>query len=189
MAVRKILIYPKDGSALRKKSTKVERIDKSVRELIRDLKDTLSYAGGAGLASPQIGVYQRVILVRLGQDEGKMKLPIALINPEIIKFGVPEKGFDGCLSFPNIYTWETIRPNSLVFSALDDTGKRLQLHVNGIDARLVHHEIDHLDGKLFIDLVQSASDLYKAIETPEGEKLVSFDLLTAWLMSKDRIVI
>lgn len=187
MSVRKILKYPKDESPLRIKSSQVPTINKSIRRLIKDLKHTLEDSGGAGLAAPQIGVYERIVLVKFGQDEGEMQPPMVLINPEIVKASNPQRGFDGCLSIPNIITWQTIRPDTLELSALDETGKRIQIKANGIDARLVHHEIDHLDGILFLDRVEKVSDLYQVIETSDGEKLVRFDQLTSWLMSEDKL--
>lgn len=174
MAVRKILQYPENESLLRKKSVMVKKVDKRIRRLVQDLKDTLEHhGGGAGLAAPQIGVYLRVAIVQFGQDEGEMQPPLALINPEIRQSSMPQKGFDGCLSIPGLVTWDTLRPDWLAFSALDERGKRIEMEVRGADARLVHHEIDHLDGILFLDHLQDLSKLYRVIETGEGQKLVS----------------
>jgi peptide deformylase len=188
MAIRKILKYPHDEAKLRAKSTNVRVFNKSIRRLIKDLKDTLVDSSGAGLAAPQIGVYERVALVRFGQDEGELRPPLVLVNPEIINASNPQKGFDGCLSIPDIITWDTVRPDSIEVTALDENGKHIQMKVSGIDARLVHHEIDHLDGILFLDRVEKVSDLYTIVETDEGEKAIRFDLLTSWLMTKDNSV-
>jgi peptide deformylase len=175
VTIKTILQYPKNSDLLRKKSVAVKRIDSQTRRLIRDLKDTLLDNPGAGLAAPQIGVHERVVVVRFGQDDGEMDPPIALINPVIVKTGEPAKGFDGCLSIPNLFSWETLRPEWLQFSAMNERGKLFSLIVDGIDARLVHHEIDHLDGVLFIDHVKHMSDLYSLIETDDGEKLVRLE--------------
>jgi peptide deformylase len=122
-------------------------------------------------------VFVRVAIVRFGQDEDDIQPPLALINPEITQEGVLSKGFDGCLSLPGLATWDTLRPASLTFSALDEKGQRLEMEVHGADARLVHHELDHLDGILFLDRLQDWSKLYRAVQTEEGEKLVSMSSL------------
>ena len=175
VTVRKILRHPDDERLLRKKSAKIKTADRALRDLVQDLRDTLAEAGGAGLAAPQIGVHLRVVVVRFGQGQGEMQPPLALINPEVIEAGPPAEGFDGCLSVPGICTWRTLRPSSLVFTALDESGKRIKLEVAGIDARLVHHEIDHLDGVLFIDRVQSTTDLYRVLTTADGQTFIRLD--------------
>ncbi len=177
MAVKRILRYPDDEVRLRRPSEKVKKVNSRVRTLIQDLKDTLAVQSGAGLAAPQIGVHQRVALVRFGQDEGELQPPLTLINPEILEAGPIGKGFDGCLSLPKIATWDTLRPQSLRFRALDEKGDTFEMHVSGIDAIVVHHEIDHLDGVFFLDRLSDDAKLYIAIETQEGEKLVELDSL------------
>lgn len=169
MAVRKVLLYPQDEAVLRKKSLKVKKLDESVKALIQDLKDTLATQPGAGLSAVQIGVHKRVTVVRFGQDEGEMKDPIVLINPEIVARGVRGKGFDGCLSIPNIATWDTMRPVWLEITARDEAWKPIKMRVDGIDARLVDHEIDHLDGKLFLDLMKPGYKLYVAQTDENGD--------------------
>ena len=168
MTVQRILRYPEDEAALRQKSAKVGRIDDEIRALITDLMDTRAANPGAGLAAPQIGVHQRVTIVRFGQDDDskdggekkEMEPPLALINPEIVKAGMPARGFDGCLSIPNLLTWSTVRPSVLTIRALGVDGKTIRRTVKGIDARLVHHEIDHLDGILFLDRLKDLDDLF-----------------------------
>ncbi len=174
MTARRILQYPDNELLLRQKSAKVKKIDRAVLNLIQDLKDTLEHdGGGAGLAAPQIGVRVRVIVITLRKSENEMQPPLALINPEIEVAGPLEKGFDGCLSIPDIVTWDIPRPSSLVLFALGEDGKLMQLEVHGQDARLVHHELDHLEGVLFIDRLKDAREVYRVVRTPEGEKLVS----------------
>lgn len=174
MTIRKILQYPENETLLRRKSAGVGKIDKRVRRLVQDLKETLlDHGGGAGLAAPQIGVALRVTVVLFGQDEADIQPPLALINPEIIQTGPLEKGFDGCLSMPGLATWATPRPASLTFTALDERGQRLEMEVHGADARLVHHEVDHLDGILYVDRLEDWRKLYRLVQTDEGEKWVS----------------
>ncbi len=169
MAVRKVLKYPQDEVRLRRKSSEVKRLDAETKALIQDLKDTLASQPGAGLAAPQIGVFKQVTVVRFGQDQGEMQPPLALINPVIVERGEPVKGFDGCLSLPGLCTWDTLRPAWLVFTARDEQWKKIRMRVEGIDARLVDHEIDHLKGVLFIDHMDSSAKLFVVKKDEDGE--------------------
>lgn len=178
MAIRKILLYPEQETLLRRPSQKVAKVDKRIRQLIEDLKETLAdHGGGAGLAAPQIGVHLRVTIVQFGQDEDNIQPPVALINPEITATGELRPGFDGCLSIPGLATWDTPRPETLTISALDDRGQPIEMEVRGADARLVHHEIDHLDGILYLDRLEDLSQLYRRVRTAKGEKWVRLDSL------------
>lgn len=172
MAVKPIVLFSKNEKALRKKSGPVRVVNRRVKKLIRDLKDTLMERGdGIGLAAPQINVHSRVALVRLGShDETKEEPdpPIALVNPEIVEAGDPRRDFDGCLSFPGLYA-ETVRPHRLRVTGLDEWGQPFDRVFEGFDAVLVHHEIDHLNGVLFIDRVEKPEDLYRVEEDENGE--------------------
>lgn len=180
MTVRKILKYPHDEARLRKKSAEVKRLDADIKKLIGDLKDTLATQPGAGLAAPQIGIGKRVALVRFGQDTGVMEPPLAIINPVVVDSGSLDKGFDGCLSLPGLVTWDTLRPSWLVFRARDENWKPIEMRVEGIDAIVVHHEIDHLDGVLFLDRLDKDGKLYIAETDANGEqKLVELNRLIA----------
>ena len=163
MAVRSIVLYRENETALRKKSEPVRAINRHIKNLIQDLKDTLiHHTEGIGLAAPQINVHDRVVVVRLGGRSGGSREPsppVALINPEIVETGHEEEDFDGCLSFPGLYA-ETIRPHLLHVTGLDEWGKPFECIFGGFDAVVVHHEIDHLDGVLFIDRVGRLEDLY-----------------------------
>ncbi|MEM8534727.1 MAG: peptide deformylase [Chloroflexota bacterium] len=175
MAIKSVLLYPQDEKKLRTRSQKVKKVNAEAQTLIQDLKDTLLTKPGAGLAAPQIGVHKRIAVVRFGQDEGEMQAPLALVNPVILETGPLTKGFDGCLSLPRISTWDTLRPAWLRFRAHDESGKPFEMKVEGIDAALVHHEIDHLDGIFFLDRLSDSAKLYISITTEEGEKLVLLD--------------
>jgi len=165
-------LYVDSKSTLRRKSRPVKGMSRSVRSLIRDLKDTLMHsADGIGLAAPQIAVHSRAIVVRLGgrgKEGSEPDPPIALINPEIVKAGNPQRDFDGCLSFPGLYA-ETVRPHYLRVTGLDEGGKPFDRVFEGFDAVVVHHEIDHLDGIVFIDRVESLEDLYRVRVDEHGE--------------------
>jgi len=174
MAVRNIVLYAGNEAALRQKSEPVRIVNQQVKKLIRDLKDTLlAHPEGIGLAAPQINIHQRAVVVRLSSNpdrEGEPGLPLALINPKIIEARNEQRDFDGCLSFPGLYA-ETVRPHYLRVTGLDEWGKPFEQFFGGFDAVLVHHEIDHLDGVLFIDRVESVEDLYRVRED-EKDRLV-----------------
>lgn len=172
MATREIVLYPEDADVLRKQSTPIGDMTGPVRRLIQDLKNTLNnHPEGIGLAAPQIGAHRRVVVVRLGggqQSEGDPGPPIPLVNPEIIEAGDEKKDFDGCLSLPGLYG-ETVRPHYLRVTGLDEAGDSFDRVFEGFDAVVVHHEIDHLDGVLFIDRVEGLEDLYHLQEGENGE--------------------
>src|SRR5262249_3776077 len=159
-----------EESALRRISERVKKNDSQLEALARDLVETLLANPGAGLSAPQIGVHKRVAVVGFGQDAGEMKDPLILVNPQIVQRGPLAKGFDGCLSIPGFVTWDTLRPSWLVFTARDERWKPIRAKVEGIDARLVDHEIDHLDGKLFLDHLQPDSKLFVSQIDENGEE-------------------
>lgn len=172
MAVRDIVLYSKNEAALRKKSEPVRMVNRRVKKLIKDLKDTLlANSNGIGLAAPQINFHSQVIVVRLGgrsEDDAEPGPPLALVNPEIVEARNDQRDFDGCLSLPGLFA-ETVRPHYLRVTGLDEWGKPFERVFEGFDAVVVHHEIDHLDGVLFIDRVESVEDLYRVREDENGE--------------------
>lgn len=170
MPVRRILKYPKDEARLRKPSAAVKRIDSDTKSLIKDLKDTLATEAGAGLAAPQIGEHKRVVLVRFGQDQGEMQAPLVLINPVITERGPLIKCFDGCLSLPKIFTWDALRPSWLEFTAMGENGQDITMRVEGADAAVVDHEVDHLDGVFFLDRLDKDAKLYLSRTDENGEE-------------------
>jgi peptide deformylase len=172
LAVKDIVLFTENEAALRKKSRPVQGINRQVKRLIRDLKDTLNdHFNGIGLAAPQINVHSRVVVVRLGgggdNDTGPDP-PIALINPRVIEAGDERRDFDGCLSFPGLYG-ETVRPHRLRVAGLDEQGKPFDRLFDGFDAVVVHHEIDHLDGVLFVDRARTKQDLYRLKRDETGK--------------------
>jgi peptide deformylase len=171
MPVRKIVLYSEDEASLRRKSEPVKKLNKRVRALVQDLKDTLmGCPDGAGLAAPQINEHQRVVVVRLGlhdEDDPTVVSPTALINPEIVEARDERRDFDGCLSFPGLYG-TTRRPHYLKVKALDESGQPFERVFENFDAILVHHEIDHLNGVLFIDHIEHAEDLYTIRKGKDG---------------------
>lgn len=142
MAIRTIRKYKDD--ILRKKSRKVEKIDSRIRTLLDDMAETMYAADGVGIAGPQVGILRRVIVVDVG--EGLLKL----INPEIISYSGEQEDVEGCLSIPNVHG-EVTRPENVIVRALNEKGERVEISAKGLQARALCHEIDHLDGVLFID--------------------------------------
>ena len=176
MAVRKVLLLPKYEKILRRKSSPVKSVNRSVRALVRDLRETLATQDGVGLAAPQIGVLQRVCLVVRGTDEqgesveGREPEVIALINPEITaQSHEVARGYDGCLSIPGLQGY-TNRPTTLHVRALDEVGNVIDYEFTGFDARVAAHEIDHLDGVLFLDRLETLDDLFYLVDGPDEEE-------------------
>jgi len=133
---------------LRQRAEPVARVDDEVRRLVDDMFETMRAAHGVGLAANQVGIARRVAVVDVG-EEGPP--PLVLINPKIVESGTElDTAEEGCLSIPEIYS-EVDRPNAIVLEALDRDGKPYRLNVTGYKARAVQHEIDHLDGMLFLD--------------------------------------
>jgi peptide deformylase len=150
---RTILIYP--DPFLLKKAAPVSRVDEKVRELIRDMFETMRAASGVGLAAPQLGVGKRVIVVDISPVE-KEVAPLALVNPEIVESKGLAEGTEGCLSLPGV---EGVVPRAefVLVKARDEQGRQVQLTASGFLARALQHEIDHLDGVLFIDRIPAAA--------------------------------
>jgi peptide deformylase len=173
MSVHEILLFPANQAELRTSSEPVKSVDRSVKKLIKNLKDTLaSHPEGVGLAAPQINFHKRVIIVRLGTSEveNSENSVTVLVNPEIIESHSEQIDFDGCLSFPGLYA-ETIRPHYLRITGLDEEGNPIDRIFEGFDAVVVHHEIDHLDGVLFIDRINSLEDLYRLGRDSDGNMI------------------
>lgn len=169
MAVRPIMRYEEHKAALRQKSVPVKYVSHDTRQLITDLKDTLLHHGNAiGLAAPQINTHRRAIVVCFGAgNDKKHGPPIGIINPVIIEAGRKLPDFDGCLSFPGLYA-ETIRPHFIRLQGINESGAAFEWTLDGFDAVVVHHEVDHLNGILFIDRVTSPDKLYTVTERQGG---------------------
>ncbi len=147
MAVRPILLYPEP--VLRKRAAPVERFDAGLADLVRDLAETMYAAPGVGLAAPQIGVELRVAVVDVAPGSPESKLHV-LVNPAIVTAEGREGGEEGCLSIPGL-TEKVDRPRQIRVAAQDAEGEPIELAASGFLARAVCHELDHLDGILFID--------------------------------------
>jgi len=161
MAVREILCYP--DLNLKRISTAVENFDKSLLDFIQDLEDTMSVGPGAvGIAAPQIGNNIRALIVDVSAKKKiKQHGHLILINPEITQWEGLKIGREGCLSIPD-YTGNVIRAEKISLSAQNQFSETITFEMEGYEARAVQHEIDHLDGLLFLDrLVSRNNDLFK----------------------------
>ena len=135
---------------LRQKAEPVASIDDDVRRLVKDMFDTMYEADGVGLAAHQVGVGHRVIVIDPREQDIK---PLGLVNPVILAAGdEAERGEEGCLSIPGLKDIVE-RPASVVVEALDVDGQPVRIEAEGLLARVLQHEVDHLDGILFIDRV------------------------------------
>ena len=148
MSKKKILTLP--DPILRKTSEPVEKINKTIKNLMDDMLETMYAAPGIGLAAVQIGILKRIIVIDLSK-EGEKKKPIFIVNPEIISKSSDLVSYEeGCLSIPNQFA-EVERPNTCKIKFLDYEGNKKELEAEGLLATCIQHEIDHLNGILFID--------------------------------------
>ena len=154
MTVLPIRYFPKN-SVLRQKAKRVSSIDGSVQRLIDDMIETMQKANGVGLAAPQVGVPLRVIVVQMSGEE-----PTVLINLEIVKHTGEQEVTEVCLSIPGYYE-EIKRSAGVVVKGENRNGKAIRIRAEGLMAGALEHEIDHLDGKLYIDHVESSDRLHK----------------------------
>ncbi len=149
MAVREIKIL--GDPVLREPAVEVEELDDEVRALVEDMLETMYHAEGIGLAAPQIGISRRVIVVDLRDSDEEGVGPVALINPTVVESGKKaDKAPEGCLSIPGME--EVVeRPETVTVEGLDPDGNPFSMQMSGLLSRAIQHEIDHLDGVLFID--------------------------------------
>ncbi len=144
MTVRKLRHMP--AAVLRKKALKVPlATEKSIQRLIDDMMETMQEAGGVGLAGPQVGVSLRVIVLQMPEEE-----PIAIVNPEIVKQSGEGQVIEGCLSLPG-QSGEIMRYDAITVKGLDRQGKKIRIRADGLKAQALQHELDHLNGVLYID--------------------------------------
>lgn len=164
--IKPILTLPDER--LRQKSSEVTSFDKSLADLIGDLTDTLvsqTDPPGLGLSAPQINIFKRVFVARI---RNKIK---GFVNPKILKFSQKESAYlEGCFSVPSLYGHVT-RPAEIDLQAQDKQGKTTKTHCRGLPARIAQHEIDHLNGKLFIDHVHDQNGkLFKVEKGKRGKE-------------------
>lgn len=173
MAVKKILTTDKYEKLLRTKSEPVKKITKEIKELFQDIRDTIEENPAVGLAAPQIGVLKRIFGMRLGyqedaEEQEHLQPPMILVNPEILDIAdEATRGFDACLSIRGMMGY-TDRSVKVRVRYQDEDGKVQERDFEGFDARVVQHELDHLDGVLFTDRLRSLDDLYVYVRDEKG---------------------
>ena len=146
MAIR--TIRTEGDEILKKKSKKVEVIDEKITELIQDMIETLHRYDGVGLAAVQVGILKQILIIQEAEDA-----PIlVIINPEIISKSGTQVVEEGCLSFPNKFA-KIERPEKIKVRALNEKGKKIEITGKGLLAQALSHEIDHLNGEVFIDKI------------------------------------
>jgi peptide deformylase len=155
MAVLEIVTYP--DPILLSEAQPVSRVTRRVRHLARDMLETMYDAPGVGLAAPQVGVLQRVVVVDVGEE------PILLINPQVTAAEGEQVGLEGCLSLPDL-VGEVPRAEWVVAKGLDRRGRPITVEGEGLLARALQHEVDHLNGILFVARVPDPTLIWKVSE-------------------------
>lgn len=146
MALLEILEFP--DPRLRTRAELVAEVDGEVRAIVRDMLNTMYHASGIGLAATQVNIHRRIIVIDVSEDRDEL---LVFINPEIVVIDEePESHDEGCLSVPGFYE-SVVRPRKVRVSALDQHGESFAIEPIGMLAVCIQHEIDHLDGVLFID--------------------------------------
>jgi len=163
MAIREMRYLP--DPVLRQKAKRVPAIDNSIQRLIDDMVETMQQANGVGLAAPQVGVSLRVVVLQMPGEE-----PTTIINPKMVKHAGEREVTEGCLSVPG-YTGEIKRSVSVIVKGQDRQGKAIRLKGTGLMAQALEHELDHLNGILYVDHLESQDKLHKIEPETEGEMM------------------
>ncbi|MBX5444993.1 peptide deformylase [Sphaerobacter sp.] len=170
MAVLK-LVYEGDPR-LRQKAVRIRKVDDDLRRLAADMLETMYAADGVGLAGPQVGVMRRIVVIGVPagfENEDDPPMEMALINPEIVRASGRQVGPEGCLSIPNWYG-DVPRAMHVTVKARDLDDREIRIKASGPLARILQHEIDHLDGILFTDRVEDKSTLQFIEPAPVAEE-------------------
>ncbi|HFD11283.1 MAG TPA: peptide deformylase [Crenotrichaceae bacterium] len=149
MAVLPILEYP--DPRLRKKAVAVDLVDATIRRIVDDMFETMYDAPGVGLAATQVNIHKRIIVIDVSDEKDS---PVCLINPEIVETSGEIENEEGCLSVPGIFEMVE-RPELVKINALGRDGKKFELETDGLLATCIQHEIDHLQGKVFVDYLSN----------------------------------
>ena len=165
MAILPICHFPED-TVLRRKAKRVSSIDKSIQRLIDDMVETMQQANGVGLAAPQVGVSLRVIVLQMPEEK-----PMAIINPEMVKRLGEREVTEGCLSIPG-YFGEIKRSDSVIVKGRDRQGKAIRIRATGLMAEALEHEIDHLNGILYIHHLESQNKLHEVEASDTTQQMI-----------------
>jgi peptide deformylase len=158
-----LAIHRLGSKELRAPARRISRVDEGVRDLARDMLRSMYTARGIGLAAPQVGVHKQLLVIDLDLDEPATP-PLVLINPEITASGASVNTYEeGCLSIPGVYL-DVVRPSVVEVSFRDEQGRPRRLKADGLMARCIQHELDHLNGVLFVDRVTDELSLNEGLQ-------------------------
>jgi len=163
-AVKKppLTVYKLGHEALRTPADRIGKVDDSIRELVKNMLITMYSAKGIGLAAPQVGIHKRLLVIDLNFEDPNAP-PNVFINPEIISSSASLDTYEeGCLSIPGVYL-NVVRPASIKLSYRDEMGRPKKMNADGLMARCIQHEIDHLNGVCFVDKVTDEDELKKQL--------------------------
>jgi peptide deformylase len=148
---------------LRQSARRISKVDESVRDLARDMLRSMYSSSGIGLAAPQVGVHKQLLVIDL-DPENAATAPMVLINPEIRAFGSAIETYEeGCLSIPGVYL-NVVRPSVVEVSYRDELGRPQRIKADGLLSRCIQHEMDHLNGVLFVDRVSDELSLNEGLQ-------------------------
>ena len=162
-------IYKLGSNTLRTTANRISKVDVDTRKLAREMLQSMYSAKGIGLAAPQVGISKELLVIDINFEDSAAE-PLILINPEITAFGSTLNSYEeGCLSIPGVYL-NVIRPSTIKLKFRDEMGRPRKMNADGLLARCIQHEVDHLKGVLFVDRVTSKEDLKKEL-MKEGYKM------------------
>ena len=156
-------IHTLGSNELRKPAKRISKVNDQVRELAREMLRSMYAARGIGLAAPQVGVHQQLLVIDLDLENATTP-PLVLINPEISSASATIDTYEeGCLSIPGVYL-DVVRPTAIEVSFRDEMGRPRKMKADGLMARCIQHEMDHLNGVLFVDRVTDEAGLLKELK-------------------------
>ena len=162
-------IFKLGSETLRKEAKRISKVDNQIRDLAKDMLQSMYSAKGIGLAGPQVGISKELLVIDINFEDSAAE-PLILINPEITAFGSTLNTYEeGCLSIPGVYL-NVVRPSTIKLKFRDEMGRPRKMNADGLLARCIQHEVDHLRGVLFIDRVTSREELKKEL-IKEGYKM------------------
>ena len=169
-------IFKLGSETLRTEAKRISKVDNQIRHLAKDMLQSMYSAKGIGLAGPQVGISKELLVIDINFEDSAAE-PLILINPEITAFGSTLTTYEeGCLSIPGIYL-NVVRPSTIKLKFRDEMGRPRKMNADGLLARCIQHEVDHLKGVLFVDRVTSTEELKKEL-TKEGYKMKDVNPLT-----------
>jgi len=162
-------IFKLGSDTLRIKAKRISKVDNQIRNIAKDMLQSMYSAKGIGLAGPQVGVSKELLVIDINFEDSAAE-PLILINPEITAFGSTLNTYEeGCLSIPGVYL-NVVRPSTIKLKFRDEMGRPRKMNADGLLARCIQHEVDHLKGVLFVDRVTEKEELKKEL-SKEGYKM------------------